>query len=162
MKEEFKRIYDYIVNSNDPEKMHVLGNVTKSMMNRFIENYPQWAREYLDILQAVMWHNYVTTKEAEKIVDSMMPKPAWTKSSWDGIISNLGLPTSEEPYYNENALYVTMCMISSDSNDTIVSEMNANGLSLNRDALFKFIYKLALDKLKDKDHVFNIRNYFKL
>ena len=63
MKEEFKRIYDYIVNSNDPEKMHVLGNVTKSMMNRFIENYPQWAREYLDILQAVMWHNYITTKE---------------------------------------------------------------------------------------------------
>lgn len=42
MKEEFLKLYDYIVNSEDPEKMHVLGQVVKSMMNRFIESYPQW------------------------------------------------------------------------------------------------------------------------
>ena len=77
-------------------------------------------------------------------------------------MTNLGFPKDEEPYYNEHALYVTMCMISSDSGDTIVSEMNALGASIDRDSMFKFIYKLALDKLKDKDRMFNIRNYFKL
>ena len=41
MKEEFLKLYDYIVNSEDPEKMHVLGQVTKSMMCKFIDNYPQ-------------------------------------------------------------------------------------------------------------------------
>lgn len=40
--------------------------------------------------------------------------------------------------------------------------MNANGVNMDRDSLFKFIYHLALDKLKDKDHMFNLRNYFKL
>ena len=162
MKEEFLKLYDYIVNSEDPEKMHVLGQVVKSMMNRFIESYPQWACEYLDILQAVKWHNYVTAKEAEQIVSNMKPSPAWTRTAWDGIMTNLGYPKEEEPYYNEHALFVTMCMKSSDSGDTIISEMNANGVNPNRDAIFKFIYKLALDVLKDKDHMFNIRSYFKL
>lgn len=162
MKEEFLKLYDYIVNSEDPEKMHVLGQVVKSMMNRFIESYPQWAREYLDTLQAVKWCNYLTAKEAEQIVSNMKPSPAWTRTAWDGMMTNLGYPKEEEPYYNEHALYVTMCMKSSDSGDTIISEMNANGINPDRDAVFKFIYKLALDVLKDKDRMFNIRSYFKL
>ena len=162
MKEEFKKLYDYIINSEDPEKMHVLGKVTKDMMCKFIESYPQWAREYLDTLQSVKWNNYVTPKEAEDIVANMKPKPAWTHTAWEGMMTNFGFPMSEEPYYNDNALYVTMSMISSDSGDTIVSSMNANGVNMDRDSLFKFIYHLALDKLKDKDHMFNLRNYFKL
>ena len=162
MKEEFKELYDLIIHSNDREKMHVLGQVTKSMMCKFIDNYPQQAREYLDMLQSVKWHNYITAKEAEQIVANMMPKPMWTRTAWEGMMTNLGFPQEEEPYYNEHALYVTMSMISSDSGETIVSTMNANGLNIERDPLFKFIYKLALDKLKDKDNMFNIRSYFKL
>lgn len=162
MKEEFKELYDLIVHSNDKEKMHALGQVTKSMMCKFIDSYPQQAREYLDMLQSVKWHNYVTAKEAEQIVANMMPKPMWTRTAWEGMMTNLGLPQQEEPYYNNNALYVTMSMISSDSGETIISSMNANSLNMDRDQLFKFIYNLALDKLKDKDHMFNIRLYFKL
>lgn len=162
MKEEFKELYDFIIHSEDEEKMHVLGQVTKSMMCKFIDNYPQQAREYLDMLQSVKWHNYVTAKEAEHIVANMKPNPAWTRTAWDGMMTNLGFPKDEEPYYNEHALYVTMCMISSDSGDTIISELNALGASVDRDSIFKFIYKLALDKLKDKDHMYIIRNYFKL
>ena len=162
MKEEFKKLYESIVNSNDEDKMHVLGKITKDMMCKTIESYPQRAREYLDILQSVNWHNYVTAKEAEIIVSEMMPRPKWTYTAWEGMMTNLGYPMSEEPYYNEHALYVTMSMISSDSGDTITSELNANGVNVDRDILFKFIYKLALDKLKDKDHKFNIRSYFKL
>lgn len=162
MKEEFKELYDMIVGSNDEEKMHVLGQVTKSMMCKFIDNMPQQAREYLDMLQSVKWHNYVTAKEAEHIVSNMKPSPAWTRTAWEGMMTNLGFPKEEEPYYNEHALYVTMCKISSDSGDTIVSEMNANGVNPDRDATFKFIYKLALDELKDKDKKYNVRSYFKL
>lgn len=162
MKEEFKELYDMIVHSDDKEKMHVLGQVTKSMMCKVIDSYPQQAREYLDMLQSVKWHNYVTAKESEQIVANMMPKPMWTRTAWEGMMTNLGLPQEEEPYYNSNALYVTMSMISSDSGETIISSMNANGLNMDRDQLFKFIYNLALDKLKDKDHMFNIRLYFKL
>ena len=83
MKEEFKELYDYIIHSNDEEKMHVLGKVTKDMMCKFIESYPQQAREYLDMLQSVKWHNYVTAREAESVIAEMKPKPMWTRAVWD-------------------------------------------------------------------------------
>lgn len=163
MKEEFLKLYDFIINSEDPEKMHVLGQVTKSMMCRFIDSYPQWAREYLDTLQAVKWNNYLTPKEAEQIVANMVPKPMWNHTAWEGMMTNLGLPWEDEPYYNGEALYVTMQMICSDDGETLMSTLGMTDLSgNNRDTLFKLIYKLALNRLCDKDKMFNIRDYFKL
>lgn len=159
MKEEFKELYDYIIHSNDEEKMHVLGKVTKDMMCKMIDNYPQQAREYLDMLQSVKWHNYVTTKEAESIIANMKPKPNWTKATWENAMRGYGLSTSEEPYYNDNALYLTMCMVLSDSGETITNLLGANASTEN---VFKAVYHFALDKLKDKDGVFDIRWYFDL
>jgi hypothetical protein len=77
-------------------------------------------------------------------------------------MSKLELEMSEEPYYNECALYVTMCMISSDSGRTIAGLMNDNGISLDSNVMFRFIYNLAIDKLKDGDRMFSIRSYFRL
>lgn len=162
MKEEFKNLYDYIIHSEDEEKMHVLGKVTKSMMHKFIDNYPQQAREYLDMLQSVKWHNYLTDSEADRIVSEMMPKPSWTRTVWEGMMGKFGYQLCEEPCYNKNALFVTMCMISSDSSDTIMNMLSASGVEMDRERMFDFIYHLALDKLKDKDKVYDIRNYFKL
>jgi hypothetical protein len=157
MKEEFKELYDFIIHSNDEEKMHVLGKVTKDMMCKFIESYPQQAREYLDMLQSVKWHNYVTAREAESVIADMKPKPLWTRAVWESTMTKHGLPMSEEPYYNESALYLTMCMISSDSGDTI-----HNLVGDDPDKMFKAVYQFALDKLKDKDGVFDVRWYFDL
>ena len=163
MKEEFLKLYDYIVNSEDPKKMHVLGQVVKSMMYRFIDSYPQWAREYLDTLQAVKWNNYLTQKESEQIVTNMVPKPMWNRTAWESMMTNLGLPMEDEPYYNGEALYVTMQMICSDDAETLMSYLGMQDLNNgNRETLFKLVYKLALNKLCDKDKMFNIREYFKL
>ena len=163
MKEEFKELYNLIINSEDKDKMHVLGEVTKNMMCKFIDSYPQQAREYLDMLQSVKWHNYVTANEADKIVADMNPAPKWTYTNWEKLItSNIGMLDSEEPFYNKYALYVTMCMISSDSYGTIVSMFKSNNIELTENKLFDFIYSLALDKLKDVDKKFNIRSYFNL
>ena len=163
MQEEFYKLYDYIVNSEDPEKMHVLGSVTKSMMARFIESYPQWAREYLDTLQAVKWDNYLTAKEATKIIDNMVPKPLWSETAWKGLMTNLNLPMEEEPKYNKEALRVTMAMICSDSGDTLKGLLGITNMENgNREKLFEAIYKLAIDKLTDRDKMFNIRSYFKV
>lgn len=161
MKEEFKALYEYIINSNDEEKMRVLGQVTKSMMCRLIEKDRQTAREYLDILQSVKWNNYMTETEVDTVIKDMTPSPAWSYSSWKDMIVSLGLTISEEPYYNEHALFVTMSMITSDSGDTIKEWMNTRGV-FNPESFFKFVYALALDKLKDKDGRFDIRKYFNI
>ena len=59
------------------------------------------------------------------------------------------------PCYNSCSLWVTMNMIMSDSNITITKYVSS-------DNTFDFVYDLAVDKLTDKDKVFNIREYFRL
>ena len=59
------------------------------------------------------------------------------------------LPKFEEACYNENALYLTMCMISSDSEKTLYNIIGGNEKAVSRTEVFHAIYKLALDKLKD-------------
>ena len=164
MKERFLKLYDYILNSENNEKMHVLGNMLKSMMDHIISTNPQLAQDYIDMLESVKWHNYLTSKEADSIVANMVPKPLWTKQVWEQAINGHDLDAEDPPYYNHCALFVTMSMISSDSGETIAKIM---GLQYNQQIasnteFIKAIYCLALDKLKDKDHMFNIRSYFKL
>lgn len=164
MKERFLKLYDYILNSENNEKMHVLGNMLKSMMDNLINTNPQLAQDYIDMLESVKWHNYLTGKEADSIVASMVPKPLWTKQVWEQTMTSLELDVEDPPYYNKCALFVTMSMICSDSGETIANIMGLqfnSQIAANTDFV-KAVYHLALDKLKDKDHMFNIRSYFKL
>lgn len=162
MKEKFKQLYDYIISSEDEEKMHVLGSVTKGMMCYLIDNNPRQAKEYLEKLESVKWVNYLTREEAQQIVGKMEPA-AWNRNAWESAITQLKMDKEEEGIYNEDALYVTMCMIYSDSGATI-KEMLAELQPANMDNYteFRFIYRLALNKLKDADGVFHIREYFKV
>lgn len=156
MKEEFKELYDFIVNSNDENKMHVLGSVTKDLMCQLIDKNPTQARDYLNKLQSVKWDNYVTINESDQIVSNMTPRVKWNWTYWNRMMSEIEGVFEEEPYYNSCALYTTMCMIMSDSGKTILD------LGYDERDTFMLVYHLALDKLKDEDKMFNIRAYFKL
>lgn len=64
-------------------------------------------------------------------------------------------------HYNDYALYIAMNQVISDHGETIVAIKGEKSLSdINEDELVKYAYKLALDLLKDKDGVYNIREYF--
>lgn len=154
MKETFNKIYDHIIESEDKNKMKVLGNVTKSIMYRLLDTNPSLAKEYIEQLESVKWNNYLTAKESEQITSNMEPRPYWTRSNWEGMIENH--IKSESPYFNDNSLYTAMCMIASDSGETL---QKVAGVT-DKYALFDLIYHLAIDKLKDKDKMFNIRKYF--
>jgi hypothetical protein len=84
----------------------------------------------------------------------MSPAPKWTKQQWMSIMEKLDLTMEMAPYYNRCALYVTMSMIDSDSRNTIKT------LEADEQKYFQLVYSLAIDKLLDKDGVFNIRHYF--
>lgn len=156
MKESFNTIYDHIISSEDRSKMKVLGGVTKAIMYRLMETNPSLAKEYIEQLESVKWDNYLTAKESETIVSNMEPKPSWTRNNWEALMENHY--KEEAPYYNSNALYTTMCMIASDSGETLQKIAGIN----DKEQLFDLIHHLAIDKLKDKDKVFNIRKYFGL
>lgn len=74
---------------------------------------------------------------------------------------NLGLPTEEEPYYNDYALYVAMNQVISDHGCTVAKILGKESVKdIDSDNLVKYGYSLALDLLKDKDGVYDIREYF--
>ncbi|MDD6017102.1 MAG: hypothetical protein PUC18_12660 [Prevotellaceae bacterium] len=161
MKEQFNELYNLMAASNNVNFMRTFGNVHKEMMDWFIANKPDLAEEWLCKLESIKWKQYLTPKEAEKIISGMDPKAPWTKEVWKSAMESFGLPLEEVPYYNSCALWVEMNKIYSDFGDEIAALLG-KPLSPNDKDIINACYKMALKNLKDKDHVYNIRSYFKV
>lgn len=155
MKKEFDALYNLMANSQKVEFMHTFGKVHKEMFLWFVANKPELAMEWIEKLESIRWWNYVSAKEADKIVAGMNPKAPWTYDQWKAAMEQHGFELEEEPYYNKYALYTTMEMVMSDSGETLKKYVDEA-------ELFKVVYDLAVDKLKDRDKVFSIRKYFNL
>lgn len=160
MKEKYTQLYDYMASSNEPKFMKVFGNVMNDMFDWFTVNKPEAAEEWLSRLESIRWYNYLTPREAEKIVSAMNPKAPWTKEVWKQTMENLGIATEESPYYNRAALWTTMNMVYSDSANTIATIMGKPLADIPAEDMVKAVHSLAIDKLKDADRKFCIRNYF--
>ena len=153
MKKKFWELYQYMATSENVAYMRAFGNVHKEMMEWMIANKPDLAQEWIEKLCSIKWKNYLTQKEAEKIVSDMEPKAPWSREQWKQAMTQHDFELEHAPCYNSCALWATMNMIMSDSSDTLSKYVDdAN--------LFKAVHDLAVDKLKDKDGVFNIRSYF--
>ena len=155
MRNEFDALYTMMANSNKVENMRTFGNVHKEMMDWFIANKPELAQEWLEKLQSIKWKNYLTPKEAQKIVDGMNPSAPWNRDQWRAAMKEHGFELDKEPYYNRCALWVTMNMKMSDSGETLAKYIAG-------DKMFEAVYHLAVDSLTDKDEKFNVRKYFGL
>ena len=155
MKKEFTTLYDMMADSDNVENMRVFGQVHKEMMDWFINNKSELAQEWLDKLESIKWKNYLTPKEADTIVTNMDPKAPWGFDQWKQAMKQNEFALCEDPDYNMYALWAVMNMIISDSGSTLNKYIDG-------DNMFKVVYDLAVDKLTDKDGVFNIRKYFSL
>lgn len=161
MKKKFHELYQLMATSQNVAFMHVFGNVHKEMMEWMIANKPEMAQEWIEKLCSIKWRNYLTRKEAERIVSEMMPKAPWGREPWKAAMERHELSTSEEPYYNDNALFVEMNKMYSDFGETI-AELIGKPLSASDSDIITACYKMALKTLKDKDGVYDIRHYFHL
>ena len=155
---KFDELYAKMSSSQDVEDMKLFGKVMRNAMQYLAERNPEKIEEFIEELEAVNWKNYLTKKEADDIVGSMMPAPKWTKEQVERGLKELDVPLEEMPYYNWYALYTTISMIASDSGETL--QKYAFGANQVDNGMLELVYHLALDKLKDKDEVFNIRKYF--
>lgn len=145
--------------SQNPKNMKVFGNVMTEMMDVMIQKMPAEAEEMIDKLEAIKWKQYLTPKEAEKIVAGMDPKGPWSREVWKNTMESFGLPLEEQPAYNRCALWVEMNKIYSDFGENL-AELIGKTLSPTDKDIISACYKLALKNLKDKDGVYNIRKYF--
>ena len=155
MRQRYKELYENMASSSDVRKMKVFGRVMNEIMEWCIMNRPDMAQVWIEELESIFWENYLTTKEAEAITSMMEPKRAWPMDQWRLTMAQHELALEDAPYYNRCALYVVMNMLMSDSGETIEKYAGS-------DKLFRAVYDLAVDKLKDKDKRFNVREYFKI
>ena len=68
MRQEFNALYSMMANSTNVNFMHIFGQVHKEMMEWMIQNKPDLAQEWIWKLESIKWKNYLTPKEADKIV----------------------------------------------------------------------------------------------
>lgn len=156
----YSQLYDKILDSNNSRYYSLLKNITKAMLQDVLEYKTDTAIEYLNKLESINWYNYLSKKESSNIIEGMKPEKGWDIAEWESTLDTLNLPSEDVPYYNKWALYTTMNMVYSDSVDTILKIMGKTKEAVPQEELFKAIYLLSLDKLKDEDRVFNIRSYF--
>ncbi len=161
MKQQFESLYNTMANSNEPKYMHIFGETMKAMMDDMIALKPELAQEYVERLSAIKWFNFLTKKEAMGIVGGMDPTPMWDAASWQQVMVDLDLPMEEAPYYNDYALFVAMNQVVSDHGKTIAYIKGLESVKeIDPTELVKYAYKLTIDLLKDKDGVYDIREYF--
>jgi len=159
MKDRYDGLYDYMATSRDPRNMKVFGCVMTEMMDYLIQSKPEVAEEMISQLESIRWKQYLTPKEAEKIVAGMDPKAPWPRDQWKAAMESFGLPLEDAPYYNRCALWVEMNKIYSDFGDEIAALLG-KPLSPADEDIISACYKMALKNLKDKDAVYDIRKYF--
>ncbi len=163
MKQEFLELYDMMAVSRDVKNMQTFGNVHKEMMEWMIANKPDLAREWIDKLESIRWHQYLTHKEAENIVARMVPTAPWKYDVWTAAMTKLGIPMEEEPYYNAYALWCEMNKQYSDHAQSLADKVWKKPLAtIPAEDIVPAIHALAIDVLRDKDGVYDIRAYFGL
>ena len=162
MKKEFNELYDMMASSSRTEYMRTFGCVMKDMMEWMIQNKPEMADEYIGKLESIRWKNYLTRKEAEKIVSSMSPRAPWSRDAWNQAMDSYGLTKEYEPYYNSCALWVTMNKVYTNSSETIARIMGMEVAEVPQDKMVKAVYGLALDELCDTDSKVSIRHAYGL
>ena len=163
MKEQYDLLYDFMAASRDPKNMKAFGRVMTEMMDVMIQKMPAEAEEMVQKLEAIRWKQYLTPKEAEKIVAGMEPKAPWSRDVWNKAMSDLGLPVEEAPCYNRCALWTEMNKQYSDHAESLAQKVWKKPLdAIPAGEIVPVIHALAIDVLKDKDGVYNIRSYFGL
>ena len=161
LKDHYTALYDYMAQSRDPKNMKAFGTVMTQMMDVMIQKMPAEAEDMIDKLESIKWHQYLTPKEAQKIVDGMDPKAPWSRDQWKAAMESFGLPLEEPPYYNRCALWTEMSKMYSDFGDEIAALLGKPLAPTDKD-IIAACYKMALKTLKDKDGVYDIRRYFGL
>ena len=163
--QQFLDRYESIIRGGITGEMELLGEMTKRIMRWLINYEPEIAVAALSILDGEEdkeYNNCLSGHEASEIVRQMEPQPQWSPRQVLDMLRNAGYATDEPPYFNDYALAATMCMILSDSGQTLQRIIGSPSHPATNEELLASVYQLAIDKLKDKDGKFNIRKYFDL
>lgn len=160
IRERYLELYEEMAKSGMPEKMKMFGETEKWAFGKMLETSPKTAEQWVDKLEAMNWHNYLSKAEADEIVAKFINQDNsrgahWGYDVFKGAVESLGGKTYEAPFYNCYALWVVANMLYSD-------HYNSASEYVPKEDMPKYFYLMAVEKLKDKDRPRFVRDYFGL
>lgn len=166
MKDKFHQIYMKMVSSSDVEDMKTFGYAAKDMFEKVNMMSPGTAKEWLDMLEPIMWNNYLTYEQAkglaEKIVNQDGSKGAhWPMDVFMNVVQRLGGKVEDAPYYNKYALWLVANAHYSDFANSTALDMGYKSVAeAPEEKMALSMYRKAVESLKDIDRHHYIRNYY--
>lgn len=166
MKSRYQHLYDKMKESNDVEKMMIFGNAEHKMFNKLVASNPSMAKEWLNMLEAVCWNNFLTEEQAEQLAANIVNQdgssgPYWPMDVFFNVVPKLGGNVEDEPYYNKYALWLVANAHYSDFARSTAEDMGyTNPAEVPAEKMALSMYKKAVESLKDIDREHYIANYY--
>lgn len=155
MESMYNDIVKLVVASGDESKMHTLAEASGQIYQMLQDNHPDIAAKWLDMLEPIRWHNYLSEAEARDIVSRMGSDGVSGEILTADQVTRLSGDRPEcEPAYNRWALYTTANMMMHDHGATLTRMMgdSAQGAAVD----------LAREWLTDYDRPDKVRWYWHL
>lgn len=162
----YNQLYNEMVSSKDYRKMKIFGEAEKYMFNELAMTNPDAAERWLSHLEASSWNNYLSAREALNITKRFKNFDGTIGAHWSydvlmRTVQSMGGKIENNPYYNSYALCITVNMIYSDHAPSIAEDMGYKApTDVPNEKMALSCYKKAVEKLRDLDNNYHVREYF--
>lgn len=166
MKSRYQHLYDTMKASKDVEKMVIFGKAEHHVFDKLAASNPSLAKEWLEMLEAVCWDNYLSEMQAEKLASKIVNQdgsagPYWSMDTFFSVVPKLGGKLEDEPYYNKYALWLVANAHYSDFAKSTSEDMGYQTISdVPAEKMALSMYKKAVESLKDIDRSHYIADYY--
>ena len=166
MKDKFNEIYKKMSQSSNVEDMKIFGHSAKKMFERMTTMAPSVAKEWLEMLEPIMWHNYLTQEQAKMLADKLVNQdeskgPHWPIETFVAVVQRLGGKVEDAPFYNRCALWLVANAHYSDFAVSTSLDMGYKSVSeVPEEKMALSMYRKAVESLKDIDRHHYIRDYY--
>ena len=146
--------------------MEMLGSIFLSMMDQIESSNPRLYKEMVEKMDAIEWNNYLTEYEAARIASAFVNQDGsrgthWPYDIFKSAVESLGGKVADMPYYNCYALWVVANMLYSDHAQSVAEDLGyRTPAEVPNEKMALSMYKKAVEKLKDLDRPYFVRQYF--
>lgn len=162
----YEYLYDTMKTSKDVKKMMVFGRSEHRMFKKLAGSNPTMAKEWLSMLEAVAWHNYLSEEMAQEIAAKLINQDGskgahWSMDIFFSVVPKLGGKLDDPPYYNKYALWLVANAHYSDFAKSTSEDMGYNSIDeVPAEKMALSMYKKAVESLKDSDRPNYISDYY--
>ncbi len=166
LKERYQYLYDKMKTSREVEKMIIFGKAEQKMFAKLAYSNPNMAKEWLNMLEAVCWNNFLTEEQAEQLASKIINQdqsvgPHWTMDVFFSVVPKLGGNLEEEPYYNRYALWLVANSHYSDFARSTAEDMGyRTPEEVPQEKMALSMYRKAVESLKDIDKLHYVTSYY--